>query len=246
MIEALKQAHYGVGMLRPARVQHGDCPYLPDREWIADIVPASYFTAGEYESMLEQGVRRSGHHLYRNACPGCDLCIPIRIPTAHFRPGRTQRRVLRRNADLEVESGPISDDAEVFALYQRYNRERHGHREPISPTAYRTFLGEGPYPGALIRYRLDRRLIGAGWLDVLPGGVSSVYFAFDPDYSDRRLGTFSVMQEIAWARELGKRWYYLGFWVPEGKGMAYKADFKPHEIALHGRWRAAGGWSALR
>ena len=225
------------GMLRPVRVHHGDCPYLPNREWVADVVPAAYFTAGEYESMLEQGVRRSGQHLYRNACPGCDLCIPIRIPTGRFRPGKTQRRVLRRNADLDIEHGPISGDEEVVALYDRYNREWHGHRESITSKTYRTFLGDGPYPGALIRYRLDGRLIGAGWLDILPAGVSSVYFAFDPDYSHRRLGTFSVMQEIAWAREIGKRWYYLGFWVPGGKAMAYKADFKPHEIAPHGRWQ---------
>lgn len=229
-----------MGMLRPVRVHHGDCPYLPSREWIADIVPAAFFTAGEYESMLEQGVRRSGHHLYRNACPGCDLCIPIRIPTARFRPGKTQRRVLRRNADLDIEPGSISDEEEVVALYDRYNREWHGHRESTTSKAYRTFLGDGPYPGALIRYRLGGRLIGAGWLDVLPNGVSSVYFAFDPDFSHRRLGIFSVMQEIAWARELGKPWYYLGFWVPGGRSMAYKADFKPHEIALHGRWQPRG------
>lgn len=230
----------------PMRVDHGDCPYLPNRRWVADIVPAEYYTEEEYELLLERGVRRSGSHLYRNACPGCDLCIPLRVSTARFSASKTQRRVLRSNSDVTIhcmrldEHNKNEGNADVLALYDRYHRTWHGHEDPVTPDDYDEFLGKSPFEGALMRYWKGNRLIGAGWLDILPDGVSSVYFAFDPDYADRRLGTFSILKEIEWTRSLGKPWLYLGFWVPGGRSMEYKAAFRPHQLATGQRWRDAG------
>lgn len=226
-------------MLQPVRVHHGECPYLPDREWIADIVPGHYFDEASYEKLIERGVRRSGKHLYRNACPGCKQCIPLRVSTARFRPSRSQKRVLKRNRDLRIERGPVTDDREVIELYERYTHRWHGHKRPVTVEDYRAFLGESPFEQILMRYYLESVLVGAGWVDVLPHGLSSVYFAFDPDYAQRRLGTFSIMQEVYHARILGKPWLYLGFWVPGGRSMDYKSGFKPHEIAPGERWEPA-------
>lgn len=223
-------------MLQPVRVHHGECPYLPNREWIADIVPAQYFDEASYEKLIESGVRRSGKHLYRNACPGCNQCIPLRVSTSRFRPSRSQKRVLTRNQDLRIKIGPVTDDREVIELYERYTHRWHGHTRPVTVDNYRAFLGESPFEQALMRYYLDSELVGAGWVDVLPEGLSSVYFAFHPDYAQRRLGTFSIMQEVYWARTLGKPWLHLGFWVPGGKSMDYKSGFKPHEIAPAEQW----------
>ena len=226
-------------MQSPVRIHHGACPYLPDREWVADIVPAALYTAGEYESLLEQGVRRSGYHLYRNACPGCDQCIPLRISTARFTPGRTQRRVLRRNSDIHSTAGVVTEDTDILSLYRRHHTEWHGHTAGGSLDDYRAFLAASPYPSAMIRYELGGALVGVSWVDILHDGLSSVYFAFDPDYASRRLGSYSIMKEIEWARDIGKSWLYLGFWVPGGKSMDYKAQFRPHEIAPERRWKQA-------
>ena len=81
-----------------------------------------------------------------------------------------------------------------------------------------------------MEYYLGDKLIGAGWLDVLPNGISSIYYIFDPDYSKRSLGTFSVMKEIELCNDLGKEWLYLGFYVRESPKMSYKADFKPYQL----------------
>ncbi len=91
----------------------------------------------------------------------------------------------------------------------------------------------------MIRYELGGALVGVSWVDILHDGLSSVYFAFDPDYASRRLGSYSIMKEIEWARDIGKSWLYLGFWVPGGKSMDYKAQFRPHEIAPERRWKQA-------
>ena len=85
-------------------------------------------------------------------------------------------------------------------------------------------------------YRVSDRLVGAGWVDLLPDGVSSVYFAFDPDESRRSLGIFSMVEEMRLARALGKQWLYLGFYVPGSPKMVYKGAFRPREFAIHGEW----------
>ena len=83
----------------------------------------------------------------------------------------------------------------------------------------------------------EGRLLATGYADFLPGGISSVYFAFEPDQARRSLGTWSVLREAALARESGRRDHYLGFWVPGAAKMDYKANFAPFEVARHGHWQ---------
>jgi len=73
-------------------------------------------------------------------------------------------------------------------------------------------------------------------VDLLPNGLSSVYFAFEPAESHRSLGIYSIMKEIDLARDLGKEWLYLGFFVPGSPKMAYKGAFHPREFAVDGTW----------
>jgi len=42
------------------------CPYLPDRTWKTHLFSADVFPEPVYESLLEQGFRRSGKHFYHN------------------------------------------------------------------------------------------------------------------------------------------------------------------------------------
>jgi arginine-tRNA-protein transferase len=130
----------------------------------------------------------------------------------------------------------LEGDKEVIELYQRYHAERHGP-SGLSGDSFRMFLGSSPIRSELVRYRVEDRLVGLGWIDILPEGLSTVYFAFDPEESQRSLGTFSIMTEIKIAASLGKQWYYLGFYVPGSPKMDYKANFRPHQLLIDGRWQ---------
>ena len=71
-----------------------DCSYLPSEQATTLFVdPAAAVDVHLYSQLSELGFRRSGPHLYRPHCAGCDACIPARVPTARFQANRQQRRV---------------------------------------------------------------------------------------------------------------------------------------------------------
>lgn len=121
--------------------------------------------------------------------------------------------------------------AERLGLYEKYVRIRHG---TLPSVAEEEFLAhcESEY-ASLTEYRdAPGSLHALGFLDVLPGGLSSVYFAWEPEEQKRSLGAFSIVAEAGLAASLGLPWYYLGFWVPGARRMDYKADIAPFELAL--------------
>jgi len=218
------------------QINHGDCPYLPDRTWITHAFQVETFSEALYERMMGDRWRRSGIAFYQNHCPGCNLCIPIRVPADRFRPSKSQRRILRRNSDVEVRMGPIESVDEAYELYYRYNVEQHGREETSSRSGFLKFLCTSPIDTRMMRYYVGDRLVGIGWVDVVPDGLSSVYFVFEPEERSRSLGSFSAMKEIETAYELGKSWLYLGFYVPGCQKMSYKRRFRPFQLLENGQW----------
>jgi leucyl-tRNA---protein transferase len=109
---------------------------------------------------------------------------------------------------------------------------RSGWRDDrISSEAYaEAFLaGDWSFAKEFRYYRKDQ-LIGVGLVDVLPDALSSVYFYHDPAWRPESPGTFTVLKEIEYAQQTGRRYLYLGYWVADCQSMAYKARFGPHDI----------------
>ncbi len=230
------------------------CPYLPDRTATLRAFAAGRLDAEAYHGFMDAGFRRSGRMVYQPVCDGCRRCVPIRVPVDRFAPDKTQRRCHRRNADLTVAVGPPELTDEKFALYQRYVTQWHD--KPAGDDGERTAgpdAAGGRWRRSCTRRRWTRwssptatpagRLLAVGIADVCRQSFSSVYFYFDPDHRDRSLGTFGALHEIAWAAAAGIPHYYLGYWVNGCRKMAYKANFRPHELlgppANGGRRRAA-------
>jgi len=212
------------------------CPYLPGRQaryraFCADDVPASV-----YHELMNLRFRRSGDYFYQPVCHGCDQCVPIRVPVGAFVASRSQRRVVRRNQDVEVAVGvPVYSD-EKFSLYRRYMREWHGKRD-VDEHDFQRFLVESPVASVEFQYRdAGGRLLALGICDVSAASLSTVYFYFDPASAGRSLGTYGALVEIDWARRNAIPHYYLGYWVPGSATMDYKARFQPHELLREGEW----------
>ena len=216
------------------------CPYLPGRTERKIVTELSGTEAETlHERLSRAGFRRSHNIAYAPVCPGCQACVPIRVVSEEFSPDRTQRRILRTNADLTVSEMPARATAEQFTLFQRYQKNRHadGDMAAMGYYDYRAMIEDTPISTGILEFRDARdRLLGACLTDWLADGLSAVYSFFDTDEDKRSLGTFAVLWLIGRARSLGLPYVYLGYWVPESRKMAYKARFRPSEILISGAW----------
>jgi arginine-tRNA-protein transferase len=191
-----------------------------------------------YEAALTRGYRRAGGHIYRPACARCQACVPARVPVAAFAPDRSQRRNLRRNADLVVTEQPAQLSDEVFALYQRYLSQRHpgGGMDEAEHEDFTRFLTSPWSPTRFLEFRSGGRLLAVAVTDVTRHGLSSVYTFYDPDLQARGLGTFAILSQLQAARRLGLPHLYLGYWIENHPKMGYKARFQPLELLRGQRW----------
>src|SRR5262249_16313510 len=150
--------------------------------------------------------RRFGDTLFRPRCPACSACRSLRVLVERFRPDRGQRRVRKANEGVvEVRVGEPSVSREKLALYDRYHAFQTADKGwPDHPAkdafSYASSFVNNPFPTQEWCYFLDDRLIGVGYVDDLPGGLSAIYFFYDPEERRRSLGTWNVLSIIDHAR----------------------------------------------
>ncbi|MEM8769514.1 MAG: arginyltransferase, partial [Pseudomonadota bacterium] len=193
---------------------------------------------GLYQGLTEHGFRRSGGHLYRPHCQDCQACIPTRIPVAGFEPRRNQRRVLKRNEDLELVIEPAMFNRHYYDLYSRYVRGRHADGDMYPPTTdqFRSFLLSQWSNSVFLCAYLDKELLSVAVCDQQPEGLSAIYTFFDPEYAERSLGTWSILKQLEFCDRAELPYLYLGYWIRDCRKMRYKVDFRPVELLLEGRW----------
>ncbi|MGB9430313.1 MAG: arginyltransferase [Gammaproteobacteria bacterium] len=216
------------------------CAYLPGqiaRTIFLDPRIASQNQA--YSALLQQGFRRSGAYLYRPGCKQCHACVPLRIPVRDFQPDRGQRRVWRRNRDIDVRLRPAEFAPEHFALYQRYMSWKHSDSDmdQSSPSDYAGFLLEHGSRTFLAEMRLGDTLAAVAVVDAPDNALSAVYTFYTPEWPRRSLGTFAVLWEISEAHRRGLEWLYLGYWIAVSPKMAYKSSFMPFEKLTPNGWQ---------
>lgn len=201
------------------------------------------------DTLSKQGFRRSQNVLYRPSCAECSACISARIRVDDFVPSRTQRRVMRRNAQLARHATSPWATEDQYALFRSYLDQRHadGGMADMDIFEFAAMIEETPIRSRVIEYARPNRpqengrhLAAVCLTDLLDDGLSMVYSFYDPGLMDASLGTYVVLDHIAIAREAGLPYVYLGYWVPGSRKMGYKAKFNALEIYKGGRWQSIG------
>lgn len=224
------------------------CPYLPDR---FEKKIFTHLLGGDAvrlnDTLTNAGFRRSQNIAYKPACDSCHACVSVRIVVDEFRPGRTFRRILNRNADVEGRSCPPEASAEQYVLLKRYLDERHAEGGMADMTAldYVSMVEDTTVNTRVIEYRRvedgsvrwDSPLVAVALSDIMGDGLSMVYSFFDPAHVTSSLGTYVILDHIRRARNLGLPYVYLGFWVAGSEKMSYKTRFRPLEILGHEGWQ---------
>jgi arginine-tRNA-protein transferase len=217
-----------------------ECPYGISTTAVyhqAALGRMSDVTMGEF---LAAGYRRNGNCMYNMRCPGCSLCVPIRLRPERFRLNRNQRRVWQKNQDVAVEIAPLTMSRENLALLQRFLSTRFPEGRSDAESYYSGFFITSISRCFEIRYRVGEQLLGVAVVDGAPNWLNAVYFFFDPEQGWRSPGTLNILtlNHICLTRQIDL--LYLGYWIDGHAGMSYKNAFRPHELLLEGSWREQG------
>ncbi len=217
------------------------CPYFEDgRTSTLEFLLPNEDDSAKYHAFLAGGYRRIGRAFYRNNCEKCSDCLPLRLEVDKFISSRSHKRTAKSNGDIRVEVLTESNiTTDKISLYNQYVNSKHPDDKPEAPPdSVNTLINiHYGYTRAIeMHYYLQNRLIGVGIIDEGDDALSSNYFYYDTDHLDRRLGVFSILQEIALAKTLGKKYYYLGFYIEENPKMSYKKYFRPNHVLQNGVW----------
>ena len=170
------------------------CPYLAGKEERKVFTHLVGERAGELNDLLTHGgFRRSQSIAYRPACEACRACVSVRVVVDDFRPTRSMRRVLDRNADLVGEMRAAVPTSEQYSVFRAYLDSRHhdGGMADMTVLDYAMMVEDSHVSTKMVEYRtraIDGRagdLLAVGLTDVLGDGLSMVYSFYEPDAGDR-------------------------------------------------------------
>ncbi|MFZ4108981.1 MAG: arginyltransferase [Polymorphobacter sp.] len=223
------------------------CPYVPgrtERKVFAELKGASAVEMSEALGRI--GFRRSQNVVYRPSCDFCQACVSVRVMAPMFAPTTSQKKLLRRHADLEVSACEPWATAEQWSLLRRYLTVRHpqGGMAAMDAHDYADMVEQTPVDTVVVEYRepssdgLPGKLVGCCLTDKQSDGLSMIYSFYDPDSVTRRgLGSFIILDHIMRAGDAGLPYVYLGYWIDDCDRMAYKKSYRPAEALISGIWK---------
>ena len=198
-----------------------------NEEFYADrIAPA------QLDALLADGWRHFGNHFFRYNLGLYEFdvryVIPLRIRLSAFSFSKSQRRTFTRNGDLETHLVPLDINAESENLFGLH-RSRFRNHVPDSIFDFVSSNIEHLFETKQLSVRGGPELFAESYFDIGTTSISGVYATFDPNYSERRLGIFTLLKEIEFAIDEGKKFYYLGYSYAGESFYDYKKKFRSSE-----------------
>jgi leucyl-tRNA---protein transferase len=235
------------------------CPYLPGRMERKLFTHLTHDKPPEViDKLLTNGFRRSQNVAYLPYCQSCQSCISVRVVVGEFEVGRNMRRIEARNRDLVTRHLPALPTAEQYRLFQSYIDKRHpdGGMSGMNVLDYALMVEDTIVDTTVVEYRLPPAastrtakpsdtfmggktggpLVAVALQDRVSDGISMVYSFFDPELTERSLGTYLILDAIRQTQILGLPYLYLGFWIQRSEKMNYKARFTPQDMLTGEGW----------
>lgn len=177
------------------------------------------------------------------------------------------RKTNEGNIELQIGNPFFSrNKISLYDRFHAFQRDNKGwpHHPPNDVNGYVQSFVQQPFPVEEWCYYIHGKLVGVGYVDALPpvpkvaepsessgrrplamageeplaGGLSAIYFFYDPEERQRSLGAWNILCLIEEARRRKLPHVYLGYYVEGCGSMAYKMNFVPNQIREPtGNWR---------
>ncbi len=215
--------------------------FLHDIELINERFYSDFVPPEGMDALWSEGWRHFGSEFFRYNLgiynDHIRRVFPLRIRLSDHSLSKAQRRILRRNEDLEVTIAPVTITDASDKLFHRH-KLRFDHSIPDS---LYNFLSKQPATlpceANEVRVTDGDRLLAVSYFDIGENATSGIYGMFDPDESRRGLGIFTMLKEIQFAAECGKQFYYLGYAYEGESFYDYKKRFRGTEcFDWNGNW----------
>jgi len=215
------------------------CSYLHDKEQTTHYKLIHSCDIAYNQNLVERGFRRFGKMYFRPVCDSCQECQSIKIDVVNFEFSKSQRRVMKKATAINsfIQTPTMTQaHLDLFTKYHLFMKEKKGweYQDTSHEHYYNSFVSGYNDFGYEVLYYDKHRLIGVDLIDILPDGISSIYFYYDPEYTDYSLGKLSLYNQIKFAKRSNKKWIYLGYYVEDCPSLAYKSHYKPY-MTLKGK-----------
>ncbi len=211
------------------------------RFFINEEFYAAQVSPQQLDALLAEGWRHFGAQFFRYNIGFHEnelrRVLPLRICLKDFTPSKSQRRILKKNQDLQIVIRPIEITPDKKNLFERH-KKRFKHSIPDS---IYDFLSSAPADvpcGALeVCVYQKETLLAASFFDVGGAAVSAIYAMFDPREFSRSLGIFTMLLTIDYAQKNNKTFYYPGYAYEGNSFYDYKKRFSALEtFDWNGNW----------
>jgi len=215
------------------------CPYLTNRdEKKIFLIMNDINKSNEYEFLIKNGFRRSHNILYNQICDGCNSCKSIRIMVNGFKLSKSNKRIINKNKNLFTKRLTNNPSIEQFKLFKRYLEFKHSNSE-MNEMKYEDYCKMFNSPGIetkILEYFYNNKLIACVISDFLKDSISMVYSFYSDFFLRNSIGKFVILEHFLLAKELGKEYVYLGYWVEGSNKMDYKNKFNSSQILKDNKW----------
>lgn len=186
-----------------------------------------YVSAESFDHLMAFGYRRARNIFYRYTIADYlverAIIVPLRIELSKYFLSDSQKKTWRKNQDLQYTFKPLEITYEIEELFHQHTQR---FKENV-PEAIEVFVSNYSNPCETLQceVRDKDKLVAVSFLDIGKNSISSIYAMFDLEYSKRRLGIYTMLLEIQYAIETGKKYYYPGYAYDISSFYDYKKTF---------------------
>ncbi|MDF1815238.1 MAG: hypothetical protein P1V20_23765, partial [Verrucomicrobiales bacterium] len=189
----------------------------------------SSLSGTELDAYLAAGWYRQGQGLfttYSTISRKILMAAPwIRVETGKYTLSKNLRRLKNKNdkrLTWHIGKAMVTPHREdMFQHFRTYFKGEFYESLQSALYCYQSRT-ESIFDSREITFYLDGKMIGFSYFDVGENSIASILNIYSDEYMQYSLGMYSILLQLEWCQQNGKKYYYPGYAMPENPRFNYK------------------------